>query len=126
MSNASAYDPYNGSKLSRVSGLCYHRLATQKNTYTIHIHSKVTWKPDIIFSSQKTLGQSAKTLKPEQGHLTNKLIDVGAQKNLNLKAVEVNMLPDDSTSTWLHEDIPNTLIRHLPLNIITHRLMHTL
>ena len=56
----------------------------------------------------------------------NKLIDVGAHENPNLKAVEVNMLPDFSTSTWLHEDILNTLIRILPLNIIIHRLMHTL
>ena len=111
MSDASVYDPHNGSLLFRVSGLRYHRLDTQEDPYAAHKYSKLTWKPDITFLSQQALGQIAKTLKPDQDHLTNELIDMVAHKNPNLKVVEVNMLPDDSTSAWLHEDIPDTSIR---------------
>ena len=111
MSDASVYNPHNGSLLFRVSGLRYYRLDTQEDPYATHKYSKVTWKPDITFLSQQALGQIAKTLKPDQDHLTNELIDMVAHKNPNLKVVEVNMLPNDSTSAWLHEDIPDTLIK---------------
>ena len=111
MSDASVYDPYNGSLLFRVSGLRYHRLDTQEDPYAAHKYSKVTWKPDITLLSQKALGQIAETVKPDQDHLTDELIEMVAHKNPNLKVVEVNMLPDDSTSAWLHDDIPNVSIR---------------
>ena len=111
MSNASVYDPYDGSWLFRVLGLRYHRLDAQEGLYIVDRYSKATWKLDIIFLSQKALFKSAKTLKIDQGHVTNKLINVEAHKNPNLTAVKVNMLPDDSTSTWLPEDIPDSSIR---------------
>ena len=111
MSDASVYDPHNGSLLFRVSGLRYHRLDTQEDPYAAHKYSKVTWKPDTTFLSQQALDQVAKTLKPDQDHLMNELIDMIAHKHPNLKVVEVNMLLDDSTSVWLHEDIPGTSIR---------------
>lgn len=111
MSDASVYDPHDGSLLFRVSGLRYHRLDTQEDSYAAHKYSKVNWKPDITFLSQKGLDQIANTLKPNENHLTDELIEMVAHKNPNLKVVEVNMLPDDSTSVWLHEDIPDTSIR---------------
>ena len=111
MSDASVYDPHDGLLLFRVSGLRYHRLDTLEDSYAAHKYSKATWKPDITFLSQKALGQIAKTLKPDQDHLTDELIEMVAHKNPNLKVVEVNMLPDDSTSAWLHEDIFDTSIR---------------
>ena len=42
ISNASVYDPYNGSELFRVSGLRYHRLDVQEEPYIVDHYSKAT------------------------------------------------------------------------------------
>ena len=36
---------------------------------------------------------------------------MGVHKNANLKDVKVTIVAGDSTSTWLHEDIPDSSIR---------------
>ena len=111
MSDASVYDPRDGSLLFRVSGLRYHRLETQEDPYAAHKYSTVTWKPDITLLSQQSLSQIVTSLKPDHDQVANEIIDMVAHKNPNLKVVEVDMLPGDSTSAWLHEDIPNMSIR---------------
>ena len=111
MSDASVYDPHHGSLLFRVSGLRYHKLDTQEDPYAAHKYSRVTWKPDITLLSQQSLSQIVKTLKPDHDQVINEIIDMVAHKNPNLKVVESNMLPGDSTSAWLHGDIPDMSIR---------------
>ena len=113
MSNASVYDPSNGSLLFRVSGLRYHRLNTQEDPYAAHNYSRVTWKPDITFFAQEALSEMAKKAVNSRAssdqdhawHITNELIDLVAHKNPNLKVMEVNMIRDDSTSVWLDRNV---------------------
>ena len=119
MSNASVYDPSNGSLLFRVSGLRYHRLDTQEDPYAAHNYSRVTWKPDITFLPQEALGEMAKkgfkfsasSDQDDAWHMTNKLIDLVAHKNPNVKVMEVNMMRDDSTSVWLDGNISDRSTR---------------
>lgn len=119
MSNASVYDPSNGSLLFRISGLRYHRLETQEDPYAAHNYSRVTWKPDITFLPQEALGEMAKSAvgsgaSTDQDHvwvITNKVIDLVAHKYPNVKVMEVNMIRDDSTSAWLEGNVSDTSTR---------------
>jgi hypothetical protein len=119
MSNASVYDPGNGSLLFRVLGLRYHRLDTQEDPYAAHNYSQVTWKPDITFLSQEALHDIAKKVykssaRSDQDHawdITNELIDLVAHKTPNVKVMEVNMMRDDSTSAWLDGNISDKSTR---------------
>ena len=109
MSNVSVFDPGNRSLLFRVSGLRYHRLDTQEDPYMAHTYSRVTWKPDITFLPQEALSEMANkasqsNASSNQEHaweITNDIINLVVHKNPNLKVMEVNMMRDDSTSSWL-------------------------
>lgn len=79
MSIASVYDPSNGSSMFRVSGLRYHKHATQEDPYAARNYSRVTWKPDITLMPQEALREMV-------------------QKNPNVKLMEVNIMRDDSKS----------------------------
>ena len=109
MSNVSVFDPSDRSLLFRVSGLRYHRLDTQEDPFSAHSYSRATWKPDITFLPQEALGELAKkdtqsdvsSYQERAWNITSEIIDLVVHKTPNLKVMEVNMMRDDSTSSWL-------------------------
>ena len=119
MSNASVYDPNDGSLLFSVKGLRYHRLDTQEDPYAAHNYSRVTWKPDITFlpqesideMAQKAFQSSASSDQDPAWDIANELIDLVAHKKPNVKVMEVNMVRDDSTSVWLDGNVSDKSTR---------------
>jgi hypothetical protein len=109
MSNASVYDPNTGSLLLQISGLRYHKLDIRESPHAAHTYTRVAWQPDITYLSQDQL---LKLTSEEpfnnscsgESHILTKanwVIDMKAHKKPNLKVMEVNQRPNDSSSIWL-------------------------
>lgn len=119
MSNIAVYHPYSGALLFKVSGLRYHKLDTGEDPYAMHSYSRLTWKPDITHLTQHGLS-SYVTKSHRGGRCTNteypsndidRVIDVVAHKKPNLRVIEINMMPKDTTSLWLEGLLSGKSIR---------------
>ncbi|KAL8658105.1 MAG: hypothetical protein Q9226_001255, partial [Calogaya cf. arnoldii] len=81
---------YSGSLLFRVSGLRYHKLDTQEDSYASHDYSRITWKPDITKSTQGAVSDLAKAAE-HTGETANQFIDLVAHTKLNSQTQICNM-----------------------------------
>ena len=111
-SNVTVYCSTTGSMLFQVSGLHYHAIETGKEDQRRHTYTRVSWKPDITYLSQRglhaiamdTSSTTSRNQKDGPATIINRLVDMIAHKKPNLKVMEVNMVPGEPKSIWLDGD----------------------
>lgn len=119
MSNASVYDPSNGSLLFQISGLRYHKLDTQPNPYNAHAYSRVVWRPDVTHLSQQgllsvtseDLNRKSKIQEDPSIRTISEIVDLVLHKKPDAKIVEVNAVHGDLKSVWLDGSVSDNSIR---------------
>ena len=119
MSNASVYDPSNGSLLFQLSGLRYHKLDTRSNPYDAHAYSRVIWRPDVTYLSQEgllsiaseDLNRNSGTQEDPSSRSISEIVDLVLHKKPNAKIIEVNAVHGDLNSVWLDGSVSDKSIR---------------
>lgn len=119
MSNASVYDPSNGSLLFQLSGLRYYKLDTRSNPYDAHAYSRVVWRPDVTYLSQQALlSIASEALSGKSGiqkdptsRTISEIVDLVLDKKPNAKIIEVNAVHGDLNSIWLDGSVSDKSIR---------------
>jgi acyl transferase domain-containing protein len=117
-SSGSVYDPTTGNLVFEITGLRYHRLETREDVHAAHTYTRLVWKPDITFLNepqlrQLTIESSGTSLDDEMNPLEtlSKVINLVAHKKPNLKVMEINLDPKDTSSLWLQRDFADTSAR---------------
>jgi acyl transferase domain-containing protein len=117
-SSGSVYDPTTGNLVFEITGLRYHRLETREDIHAAHIYTRLGWKPDITFLDEPQLCRlimenSATSLDDEKNpsETLSKVINLVAHKKPNLKVMEINLDPKDTSSLWLQQDLADTSAR---------------
>ncbi|KAI9781693.1 MAG: Type I Iterative PKS [Peltula sp. TS41687] len=116
--HASVYDSQNKSLLFQISGLRGHKLVIRESPDTSHTYSRLAWKPDISFFSQRQLlglrNDEQGNPHRQEGHrslaIVHQIIDMVAHKRPNLKVMEINTLIR-SDSIWLDGGVLNSSSR---------------
>lgn len=102
-SDVTVLDPTTGELLMQLSGLRYHKLDTREDLNAAHSYACVTWRPDINSLTQDGLWAMGTENTAEQESAVARILDLMVHKKQNAKIMEVNMLPNNSESTWVDE-----------------------
>ncbi|KAJ5137885.1 reducing type I polyketide synthase [Penicillium atrosanguineum] len=102
-SDLSLYDPRDGSLIFEMKGLTTRDIETSEEEGAKHLFTHLAWEADLPLLLSGPEPRLRQFLR-ETGKSTQDLINLIAHKNPNLKVLELNLSPKDTSSLWVQED----------------------
>ncbi|KAM7207245.1 hypothetical protein V8F20_002511 [Naviculisporaceae sp. PSN 640] len=103
-SDLSLYDPRDGSLILEMKGLTTRDIETSEEEGAKHLFTYPSWEADISLLLSSPDSTKLRQYFRDTGKSTQHLIDLVAHKNPNLKVLEVNLNPKDTSSLWVQEE----------------------
>lgn len=107
-SHISVFDTNSGSSIFQIKGLHYNELDTNRDWHLVHSFTRLCWKPDLSFLTEKQLSSllsvpqpcSSKYAESSLFFRVRHVLDLIAHRKPNLTVMEMDA-SSSSQSTWL-------------------------